>query len=176
MFDSYVLDKFPRLVSLARQFNTILVADVESEQVMAYPQAFGAIQYLILNRKLAGRITGEEKPDRILDRLDTPDRQCTVITDGKYGCWFKPHSSDVLHLPAYPVEPVDTTGCGDVFHGAFTAALVHGKSIDVAVKWGSAAAALKAEHCGGRKGIPDLPTLIDFIDSHPENQVKAIDS
>jgi sugar/nucleoside kinase (ribokinase family) len=174
MIDTYVLKKFPRLTSLANQFNIPLIADVETDQLTEVSQEMDAIQYLMLNRNLASRITEEEDAHLILNKLDSPKRLCTIITEGKQGCWFKTRSAEISHLPAYTVDTVDTTGCGDVFHGAFTAALIHGKAIEEAVKWGSAAAALKAQHLGGRKGIPDLPTLLGFIESRLENQVEVL--
>ena len=49
---------------------------------------------------------------------------------------------------------VDTTGCGDVFHGAYAAALVHGYEITRALRFAAVAAGLKATCPGGQAGIP----------------------
>ena len=61
----------------------------------------------------------------------------------------------VRHQPALTVETVDTTGCGDVFHGAFAAALVEGQSVPEAVRFATVAAGLKATGRGGQAGIPN---------------------
>ena len=58
------------------------------------------------------------------------------------------------HRPAYPVEVVDTTGCGDVFHGVYAATLARGFDLAARIRWASAAAAIKATACGGQSGIP----------------------
>jgi sulfofructose kinase len=63
--------------------------------------------------------------------------------------------------PAYAVEAVDTTGCGDVFHAGFTYGFLRGwdpeRSFDLAA-W---AAAQVATRMGGRAGIPSKQDLRD---------------
>lgn len=58
------------------------------------------------------------------------------------------------HVPAYAVDVVDTTGAGDVFHGAYALARSEGAGVPDAVRFASAAAALKCRAPGGRAGIP----------------------
>jgi sugar/nucleoside kinase (ribokinase family) len=52
------------------------------------------------------------------------------------------------------VTVVDTTGCGDVFHGAYAAGLSRGLALPERIRFASAAAALKARGRGGQAGIP----------------------
>ena len=56
--------------------------------------------------------------------------------------------------PAYPVGAVDTTGAGDVFHGAYAFAIGGGLNVPDAMSFASAAAALKCARASGRAGIP----------------------
>jgi len=63
---------------------------------------------------------------------------------------------------------VDTTGCGDVFHGAYAAALIRGETITMAIRQASAAAAIKATQPGGRKGIPYLDDLFEFCEKNKD--------
>ncbi|WP_316976863.1 PfkB family carbohydrate kinase [Shumkonia mesophila] len=68
---------------------------------------------------------------------------CMVIEDG------------VIQLvPGFRVEAIDTTGAGDVFHGAFAVALAERRTEMDAVRFAGAAAALKCTRFGGRSGIP----------------------
>ncbi|MDP8225548.1 MAG: PfkB family carbohydrate kinase [Candidatus Lernaella stagnicola] len=60
-----------------------------------------------------------------------------------------------LEIPAFTVDVVDTTGAGDVWHGAFAAGLALGFSLPDILRFASATAALKCTQPGGRAGIPD---------------------
>ena len=59
----------------------------------------------------------------------------------------------VSHVAAHKVEVVDTTGCGDVFHGTYAATLAWGWPLGVRLRWASVAAALKARSVGAQAGI-----------------------
>jgi sulfofructose kinase len=166
--DTYFLPIFNFLVEISLECHTPVIADIESTRIMEFPDALNAIEYLILSRDLAAQITGAGSHLEILHLLDTPHRKCIVITEGKQGCWFKEKDGAVYHMPAFTVNSVDTTGCGDVFHGAFAAALVRGESNTTAVIQASAAAAMKATKPGGRAGIPVLASLQEFIKTNPD--------
>ncbi len=73
----------------------------------------------------------------------------------------------VRHQPAFPVEVVDTTGCGDVFHGAYASALAEGLDLPVRVRLAAAAAALKATQPGGQAGIPSRGKVEAFLGEYP---------
>ena len=115
---------------------------------------------------MAAVITNKKSPDEILKALDAERRICTVITDGNRGCWFNEKDQPIFHMPAFKVDAVDTTGCGDVFHGAYAAALIRGETIPTAVLQASAAAAIKATKPGGRHGIPNLKKMLNFCEEH----------
>lgn len=66
-------------------------------------------------------------------------------------------------LPAFSVRAVDTTGAGDVFHGALAFALGLRWSIEDAFRFSAAVAACKCLHPGGRAGTPDLATAWAFL-------------
>jgi sulfofructose kinase len=56
--------------------------------------------------------------------------------------------------PAFPVHTVDTLGAGDVFHGAFALAITEGQELEAALRFASAAAALKCTRFGGAFAAP----------------------
>ena len=58
-------------------------------------------------------------------------------------------------MKALPVRALDTTGCGDVFHGAYALALSEGREPLAAARFASAAAAQKAARGMGWDGMPD---------------------
>jgi sulfofructose kinase len=76
-----------------------------------------------------------------------------AVTMGDAGVVWR-EAGSTYHLPAFPVEVVDTVGAGDVFHGALALALAEGQPEAEAVRFASAAAALKCTRPGGRAGSP----------------------
>ncbi|MFI5385111.1 MAG: PfkB family carbohydrate kinase [Fimbriimonadales bacterium] len=69
------------------------------------------------------------------------------------------------HQPAFPVTAVDTTGCGDVFHGAYALALARGKGIEARVRFASAAAAIKATQSEVPSAEQVAPLMVAQADS-----------
>ncbi len=69
-------------------------------------------------------------------------------------------------LPSYSVDVVDTTGAGDVFHGAFCRGLVLGLSTEDNLRFASATASLKCRRLGGRAGIPTFDEVVAFLRDH----------
>jgi ribokinase len=57
-------------------------------------------------------------------------------------------------LPALKVRARDTTGAGDVFHGAYIYGLVQGWEAPERIRWATVAAGLSCQSLGGRSGIP----------------------
>jgi sulfofructose kinase len=86
---------------------------------------------------------------------------CCVTTgrDGVYAF----ESGSIQHLPGFEVPVVDTLGAGDVWHGAFALALAEGRKEAGAVRFASAAAALKVQRSGGRAGAPTRAELDAFL-------------
>ncbi len=70
----------------------------------------------------------------------------------------------VIKCPAFKVRAVDTTGAGDVFHGAFIYKYATGGTWAECMRFASAVAALKCTKFGGRAGIPDLKTVMKFLE------------
>ena len=84
------------------------------------------------------------------------------VTVGSKGCYWL-EGNTLHHQPGFKVDVKDTTGAGDVFHGAFAFALAKGMAIKDIVAFASAVAALKCTRLGGRDGVPDLATIDAFL-------------
>lgn len=91
-----------------------------------------------------------------------------VETVGEHGC-FTAASGVQFHTPAYAVNVVDTTGAGDVFHGAYLVGLLHGWNLHRIAQFASATAAIKCTHLGGRRGIPSYAEVIQFLAQRQAN-------
>lgn len=143
-----------------------VVGDIEPDITPAALALMRQIDHLIVGIELAAQVTGETQPERIVKALAGDGRACCVVTAGERGCWYSEQGEPVVHFPAFHVQPVDTTGCGDVFHGAYTAYLAHGESVVTAIQVASAAAAIKATQPGGRRGIPNRAGVDNFLITH----------
>jgi sulfofructose kinase len=89
------------------------------------------------------------------------------VTCGSAGVlWL--HGREVRRLPAFDVDVVDTTGAGDVFHGAFAVGLSERMSDERALHFASGAAALKCSRPGARAGIPTRSEVVQFLDERPQ--------
>ena len=91
-----------------------------------------------------------------------PDTNLIVATGGEEGsvCLYE---NNFFYQPAFKIKPIDTTGAGDVFHGAFLFGLVKNWGIQKVLEFSSAAAAFKCTRQGGIKGIPDYDEVVNFI-------------
>ncbi len=148
---------------LARQQQIPVIADLEKTSLPEMEALLEQIDHLIVNYGFAKKYTGKEQVQEMVRALSNPERAACVVTWGERGCWYSEFGQEVMHFPAFKVEVIDTTGCGDVFHGAYAAAITRGEKVYQAVQIASATAALKATRAGGRAGIPNLVTVERFL-------------
>jgi len=83
----------------------------------------------------------------------------TMGTGGSYTVT----AGEQFHTPAFEVDVVDTTGAGDVFHGAYLVGLLQGWDLRRVAIFSSAVAAIKCTKLGGRAGIPRLERVLAFL-------------
>ncbi|MBS0589456.1 MAG: ribokinase [Proteobacteria bacterium] len=100
-----------------------------------------------------------------LERLDVP---CVIVTLGARGVCARSHGHYHWQC-AYPVAAVDTTGAGDTFCGAFTAALCAGLALPQALARASAAGALACTRLGAQASIPTAAEVEAFLARHADS-------
>lgn len=81
-----------------------------------------------------------------------------IITVGSKGVLFNNGQEEIL-VPSYQVIPVDTTGAGDTFNGAFSVALTNQLSVAESIRFGNLAASLSIQKFGAQGGMPKLEEL-----------------
>ncbi|SEK52697.1 ribokinase [Carnobacterium iners] len=84
-----------------------------------------------------------------------------IVTMGSKGVYFNDGEKEV-HVDSYKVTPLDTTGAGDTFNGAFGIALTAGLDMIKSIRFGNLAAALSIQKFGAQIG---MPTLIEMKES-----------
>lgn len=120
----------------------------------------------IASEQFAKAFTKSYNPVEASKRLQKFGPKITGVTLGTRGsvCVM---DDQVYKQPAFKVEAVDTTGAGDVFHGAFAYGLLQAWNLQRIMAFASAVAALKCTKLGGRPGIPTLNQALEFLDSNP---------
>lgn len=152
---------------IAQTLGIPTVADIESDEHPQTDELMEHVEHLILSVSIAGRMTGKENPVEAVEHLHgSSQRACTAVTAGREGCWYMSAENPgrIQHHPAFEVQVVDTTGCGDVFHGAYAAGIAWGWGVSRCIRFASATAAIKATKTGGRAGIPDRATAVQFLE------------
>lgn len=109
----------------------------------------------IVSARFGREATGADDPAAAARALHERYGKLVVVTNGAAGSWCV-SQTEAFHAPAFAVEVVDTTGAGDVFHGAFLYGLLQGWPLRATARFASATAALKCRAFGGRAGIPTL--------------------
>lgn len=109
--------------------------------------------FFIASEPFARRLTGNGNPLDACSLLLEKGPRLAAVTLGAAG-YVARYGATTLRKPAYPVAAVDTTGCGDVFHGGFIFGLVQRWEWDACLDFAAWAAARVSLQPGGRKGIP----------------------
>ena len=164
--DHHGLPGMTRAARLATEGGIPIVSDIERVGGEGFHELMELTTHLIVSRQFAEQFAPGMRVDESVKRLQRTAEQTVVVTCGEDGCWYLGEGiEEPVHQPAYEVPVVDTTGCGDVFHGAYAAALAKGFSLPQRIRIASAAAAMKAMHPGGQAGIPTWGTLAAFLRS-----------
>ncbi|HUU81329.1 MAG TPA: PfkB family carbohydrate kinase, partial [Acidobacteriota bacterium] len=72
---------------------------------------------------------------------------------------------EIVRQEAFKVKAVDTTGAGDVYHGAYIYGILQGWELRECMRFASAAAALKCKEMGAQSGVPDLEAIRSYMAS-----------
>lgn len=147
---------------IARESGTAVVYDAGGR----YEGVKGLLpyaDYLIPSEEFALGETGESDAAAAAKKLyETYHPRAVVITQGSRGGTYY-DGRELKTYPAMPAKVVDSNGAGDVFHGAYAAAITRGMDAYHACLFSSAVSALKCEKIGSRAGVPDYDTTISFL-------------
>jgi len=121
------------------------------------------ITYCIASRRSAVEFTGKVDPETACRKILEFGPEVAGVTMGEEGSVFMTRRGGFLRQRAFEVQVVDTTGAGDVFHGAFCYGVVRGWDLPKIVEFSSAVSALKCRKLGGRAGIPSLEDVERYV-------------
>lgn len=130
------------------------------------------VDYLITSSEFPERWTGEADPLKALTLLQTTyGMKVAAMTLGAHGALARVDGR-FAYSPAFVVNCIDTTGAGDVFHGAFCYSVAKGFGIDRALEFSNAMAALNCTALGARGRIATLEEA-DALIGRGERREKA---
>jgi len=116
--------------------------------------------YFIASESFATALVGKNNPLEACRKVAGLGPRVVGVTLGSngYAAWIE---GRFIQRPAYPVEAVDTTGCGDVFHAGFIYGLIQGWQTEQSLDFAAWSAAMVSRRMGGRTGIPTLQQIAE---------------
>lgn len=137
----------------------------------------GMVDYLVCSQDFARQYTGIQLDDQdqtawkqAFHKLHEINRKHIVVTMGESGLLYE-EEGIVYHHPAYKVKAIDTTGAGDIFHGAFAYCIKQGYSLADTLHIASATSAISVQTLGGQTSIPTKEKVNSFLKEHAETVV-----
>ena len=127
------------------------------------------VDYLVASSEFPARWTRIEDPFKALAKLQKDfGMKVAAMTLGAHGALARV-AGEYIYAPAFVINCVDTTGAGDVFHGAFCYAVLQDMPIDKALEFSNAMAALNCLSIGARGHIGNLEEVHRLM-SHAERR------
>ena len=155
-------EKFPRAA-------VVVDAGTCRESTM---QAARVSDYIVSSRAFAEQYTGKPLPKddegitEALHTLEGINPGCKVaVTLGSEGLVYL-EDGKLVRMPAFPADTIDSTGTGDIFHGAFAYGLSRGLSFADCLTLGSMTASISTTKMGSQRSIPELDEVLDALEKH----------
>ena len=151
------LEMLEYLIPILHEQGKIIILNPAPAQVLSQ-ELIEKITYLTPNQHEYQTIFNtEDSMEQILSCY--PNK--LIITCGAEGVRFH-DGKEIVLIPAMKVTPVDTTGAGDTFSGAFAVAVAEGKSLPESIWFGTIAAGLSVTKKGAQTGMPYRSDVTHF--------------
>ncbi len=137
-----------------------------------FETVFPHVDYLVSSAEFPERWTGEADPFRALANLQQQyGFQVAAMTLGHRGALALSEGA-YSYVPGFEVTAIDTTGAGDIFHGAFCYGVLEEWPLRETLKFSCAMAALNCTEVGARGGIRGLEEIRQFM----KTAARAVDN
>ncbi|THD59973.1 MAG: sugar kinase [Bradyrhizobium sp.] len=146
----------------ARNRGIPVVVDVDST-VSQREGLLTASSHLIFSDEALQSTAGISDDLKALKKIATLTSSFLAVTRGPKGTIWLDDKGEPQETPAFPVHTVDTLGAGDIFHGAFTLEFAGRADIKHALRFASAAAALKCTRFGGAFAAPQRAEVTELL-------------
>jgi sulfofructose kinase len=175
--DGYDTAAAARAASLARKHAIPVTVDVDTIY-HGFDRVLPNVDYLVASSEFPTAWTGVSDPFRALEAIQEEyGMKVAAMTLGAHGSLAR-ECGRYHYSPAFVVNCLDTTGAGDVFHGAFCYAVLQGMPMPDALEFSNAMAALNCTALGARggiRGLDDVRVLMSRAErrAHPEIAARA---
>ena len=118
----------------------------------------------ILAKDFANKYTNEIDTIKALKIIIEKGSYIASITLGDKGSYIMDNNYNIIYQPAFKQKNIiDTTGCGDSYHGAFLYGLINNFSLTQTTQIASAVASINTQKLGSRGNLPNLTELKHFL-------------
>jgi sulfofructose kinase len=146
----------------ARRRNIPVVVDIDSTMSLS-EGLLSASSHLIFSDEALQGTAGITDEVAALRKMAKHTTSFLAVTLGPKGTLWLDDAGQIQKTPAFPVHTVDTLGAGDIFHGAFALEFAGGSSVPDALRFASAAAALKCTRYGGAFACPQRAEVEELL-------------
>lgn len=156
----------------AREHGIVTVMDADNYQegiVKLLPCLDVFISSEFFYRDMFGDLPYEEGCRKLLEAGPAT----AIVTLGSRGSVGMTAQDGFFRTESFQVPVRDTTGAGDVFHGAYIVGLLEGMEAPECARFASAVSAIKCTCFGGRTGIPNRETVRRFLETGEIDQTEA---
>ena len=144
--------------AIARRHGIPVTVDVDTIY-HGFDRVLPSVDYLVASSEFPTNWTGNRDPFEALESLQAEyGMKVAAMTLGAHGALARV-GGEFVYAPAYVVNCIDTTGAGDVFHGAFCYAVLQGMTMPAALDFSNAMAALNCTAMGARGGIRSVAEI-----------------
>lgn len=175
LVDSYDLDATEAALNAAQgtPCRTVLDFEAGDKERMTRLLALGTDAILPLDS--ARHLTGRDAPEEAVKALAEMTEGQVIATDGINGSWAWDRARESIRTQAvFPVQAMDSTGCGDAYHAGYIIGLLEGWDLQLRMEMGSLLASRVASQVGGRTALPFRkeadsllrPDVSDKLQSH----------
>ncbi len=172
--DGYDIEAAAHAAQVAHQYNVPVSIDVDTiypgfEAVLQY------VDYLVAGSGWPAKWTKEQDPFKALSKIHSEyGTRLAAMTLGELGS-LALHQGRWYYSPAFEVVCADTTGAGDVYHGAFCYAMLAGMQMEKALEFSNAAAAINCTAIGARGHIPELAEVEALIAQGRTGEIRRLE-
>jgi sulfofructose kinase len=164
LVDSRWVEGAETVVLRARAKGIASVIDVDGGVRSEMAQLIDKADHIVFSAEGLRDFAGDgSQPDQLRKcaTSSSPSKVFAVTRGAAGSLWLL--NGELTSMPAFEVAVADTTGCGDVFHGAYALALAEGQPPLDAARFASATAAIKANRGRGWDGMPDRRAVMELL-------------